>query len=84
MATCNRTNIYKYISLCAGYGATCVAVLLAATTILKESDKLPGNGGVLPPGACFAKTNLIAELCKNGFKFEVLSAKEDGESSKDD
>lgn len=65
-----------------GYGATCVALLLAATTILGETDKLPGNGGVLPPGACFAKSNLIANLCKNGYKFEVVSAKEEDESSK--
>lgn len=64
-----------------GYGATCVAVLLAATTILNETHKLPGNGGVLPPGACFAKTNLITNLCKNGYTFEIVSAKEDGESS---
>lgn len=26
-----------------GYGATCVAVLLAAKTILNESDKIPGK-----------------------------------------
>lgn len=31
------------------------------------------SGGVLPPGAAFAKTNLIAELCKHGFKFEVVN-----------
>lgn len=63
-----------------GYGATCVALLLSATTILKETNKLPGNGGVLPPGACFAKTNLISNLCKNGFTFEVLSSEEKDES----
>lgn len=73
-----------FFRFCIGYGATCVALLLAATTILGENDKLPGNGGVLPPGACFAKTNLIANLCKNGYQFEVISAKEDGESSKTD
>ncbi|XP_055622734.1 saccharopine dehydrogenase-like oxidoreductase [Toxorhynchites rutilus septentrionalis] len=56
-----------------GYGATCVALLLSARTILKETAKLPGNGGYLTPGAAFAKTNLIAELCDNGFTFEVLS-----------
>ncbi|XP_058812202.1 saccharopine dehydrogenase-like oxidoreductase [Topomyia yanbarensis] len=55
-----------------GYGATCVALLLSATTILKESDKMPSSGGVFPPGAAYAKTKLIEELCKNGFKFEVL------------
>lgn len=55
-----------------GYGATCVALLLSATTILKQSDKMPSTGGVFPPGAAFYKTNMIEELCKNGFKFEVL------------
>lgn len=59
-----------------GYGATCVALLLAAKTILNEKEKLPLTGGVLPPGACFAKTNLISNLSKNGFDFEVISAKE--------
>ncbi|XP_053681527.1 saccharopine dehydrogenase-like oxidoreductase [Sabethes cyaneus] len=55
-----------------GYGATCVALLLSATTILKQSDKMPSTGGVFPPGAAYSKTNLIEELSKNGFKFEVL------------
>lgn len=59
-----------------GYGATCVALLLAATTILKEKEKLPLTGGVLPPGACFAKTSLISNLSKNGFVFEVISVQE--------
>lgn len=60
-----------------GYGATCVAVLCTALTILKESDKMPGSGGVLPPGAAFAKTSLIAELEKyeHGMKFEILANK---------
>uniref|UniRef100_A0A182J806 Uncharacterized protein n=1 Tax=Anopheles atroparvus TaxID=41427 RepID=A0A182J806_ANOAO len=57
-----------------GYGATCVALVLSARTILQDSDKMPGSGGYLTPGAAFAKTNLIDELCKNGFTFEVLSS----------
>ncbi|XP_058812201.1 saccharopine dehydrogenase-like oxidoreductase [Topomyia yanbarensis] len=57
-----------------GYGATCVALLLSAKTILREADKIPGNGGFLTPGAAFAKTNLISELCNNGFTFEVVSS----------
>lgn len=59
-----------------GYGATCIALLLSATTILNESGKMPGKGGVFPPGAAFAKTNLIKELSKNGFQFEVISSAE--------
>lgn len=65
-----------------GYGGTCVALLLSATTILSENGKMPGKGGVFPPGAAFAKTNLINELSKNGFKFEVISSAEKG--SKDE
>lgn len=37
---------------------------------------MPGNGGVLPPGAAFAKTDLISNLSKNGFTFEVISSQE--------
>nr|XP_014097689.2 saccharopine dehydrogenase-like oxidoreductase [Bactrocera oleae] len=60
-----------------GYGATCVALLSTAVIILKENDKLPGSGGVLPPGAAFAKTSLISELEKHdhGIKFEILANK---------
>lgn len=60
-----------------GYGSTCVALLSTAVTILKESDKMPGTGGVLPPGAAFAKTSLISELEKHehGIKFEILANK---------
>jgi short subunit dehydrogenase-like uncharacterized protein len=58
------------------YGATCVALLLAATTILKESAKMPEAGGVFPPGAAFKNTNLIEQLEKNGFKFEIVKTEE--------
>uniref|UniRef100_A0A1L8ECP0 Putative conserved plasma membrane protein n=1 Tax=Haematobia irritans TaxID=7368 RepID=A0A1L8ECP0_HAEIR len=60
-----------------GYGATCVALLSTAKTILKDSDKMPGSGGVYSPGAAFAKTSLISELEKHdhGMKFEILANK---------
>ncbi|KAH8232748.1 hypothetical protein KR038_006880 [Drosophila bunnanda] len=60
-----------------GYGATCVALLSTAITILRESDKMPNNGGVLPPAAAFSKTSLISELEKHehGMKFEILANK---------
>ncbi|XP_037730814.1 saccharopine dehydrogenase-like oxidoreductase [Drosophila subpulchrella] len=60
-----------------GYGSTCVALLSTAKTILNESDKMPGTGGVLPPGAAFRKTNLISELEKHehGIKFEIVANK---------
>lgn len=60
-----------------GYGSTCVALLSAAVTVLRESSKMPNNGGVLPPGAAFSKTSLISELEKHehGMKFEILANK---------
>lgn len=51
-----------------------MALLLSATTILKEKQKLPARGGVFSPAACFAKTNIVDNLNKHGFKFEVLSS----------
>lgn len=57
-----------------GYGTTCVGVLLCAATILKESAKMPGKGGVLTPGAAFYDTNLINNLNshKDGYKFAIV------------
>lgn len=55
-----------------GYGATCICLLIAAKTVITETDKMPGTGGVITTGYAFAKTNLIEELIKaNGAKFEV-------------
>jgi hypothetical protein len=72
----DKTMVTRVSAVNPGYGATCVALLLSATTILKESDKMPFNGGVLPPGAAFRNTNIIQDLCKNGFTFEVLKVEE--------
>lgn len=58
------------------YGATCIMLLTSAITILKESDKIPANGGVLSPGAAFGKTSLIEELNKKDIRFEVVSSNE--------
>lgn len=55
-----------------GYKSTGKSLLLAAATILNESAKIPGSGGVLTPGAAFAKTNYIKELSNNGFNFEII------------
>lgn len=68
----NRKFVFLHDFL--GYGATCVSLLLSATTILKQKEKLPARGGVFAPAACFAKTNLLEKLSKNGFKFEILSS----------
>jgi len=73
----SKTLMVKVSGPNPGYGSTCVALLSTAKTILKDSDKMPGNGGVLPPGAAFAKTSLISELEKHehGIKFEILANK---------
>lgn len=68
----NKKIITKVTGHNPGYGATCVALLLAATTILKDNSKMPNTGGVFSPGAAFKNTSLIADLCKNGFTFEVI------------
>jgi len=73
----SKTLLVKVSGPNPGYGSTCVALLSTALTILKESDKMPGTGGVFPPGAAFAKTGLISELEKHehGIKFEILANK---------
>jgi short subunit dehydrogenase-like uncharacterized protein len=54
-----------------GYGATCEMLVQSAITILKESDKIPGSGGVLTPGFAFKDTSLIRRLNENGVTFDV-------------
>ncbi|XP_030369592.1 saccharopine dehydrogenase-like oxidoreductase [Scaptodrosophila lebanonensis] len=73
----SKTLMVKVSGPNPGYGATCVALLSTAVTILRESSKMPSTGGVFPPGAAFAKTSLISELEKHehGMKFEILANK---------
>ncbi|XP_044257895.1 saccharopine dehydrogenase-like oxidoreductase [Tribolium madens] len=59
-----------------GYGATCVCLVLAALTVITETDKMPPGGGVYPPGYAFAKTSLIEQLDQNEVNFEVLFEKD--------
>jgi short subunit dehydrogenase-like uncharacterized protein len=53
------------------HGATCIMLIQAAYTILKEADKLPPKGGVYTPGAAFAKTTLVDRLNATGVSFSV-------------
>lgn len=69
----NKTMTTEVSGVDPGYGATTIMLMLSAMMIIKESDKIPGNGGVLSPGAAFGKTSLIEELNKNDIKFKVLS-----------
>lgn len=68
----NKTMITRVWTKNPAYGATSAALLLSATTIIKENAKMPG-GGVITPGIAFRKTNMIKELQKHGFTFEVVS-----------
>ncbi|XP_043253583.1 saccharopine dehydrogenase-like oxidoreductase [Colletes gigas] len=69
----NKQLISKVSGVNPGYGGTCIMLLLSAMTILKESDKIPENGGVMTPGAAFGKTSLIEELNKKDIRFEVVA-----------
>jgi short subunit dehydrogenase-like uncharacterized protein len=57
-----------------GYGTTCICLLVAATCILRESAKMPNQGGVFTPAAAFKNTKMIQELHENGVTFEVIKA----------
>ncbi|XP_044006969.1 saccharopine dehydrogenase-like oxidoreductase [Aphidius gifuensis] len=70
----NKEMITKVTGRNPGYGLTCTCLMIAGLTVLREADKMPDNGGVLPPGAAFAKTSMIDELIKNDVKFEVVSS----------
>jgi len=67
----NKKRVVKVNGVNPGYGATCVCVLQAALTILRESDKMPSSGGVFTPGAAFAKTSIIDRLNKGGVIFSI-------------
>ncbi|XP_073845711.1 saccharopine dehydrogenase-like oxidoreductase [Musca autumnalis] len=56
------------------YGLTSTCLLMCAKVILEEHQKMPGNGGIFPPGFAFAKTQLLEKIgsYKSGLKFEVL------------
>jgi short subunit dehydrogenase-like uncharacterized protein len=72
----NKKMITRVTATNPGYGATCVALLASASTIVRESSKMPEAGGVFPPGAAFKNTSLIEELQKFNFKFEVVKTEE--------
>ncbi|CAH2040874.1 unnamed protein product, partial [Iphiclides podalirius] len=55
-----------------GYGATVVALLHSALTILDERDKMPERGGVVTTGFAFGNTGLVRRLNENGLRFEIV------------
>nr|CAD7603121.1 unnamed protein product [Timema genevievae] len=72
----NRTLVVKVSGNNPAYGATCVALVLSAVTVVQQADKMPASGGVYTPGVAFGKTTLIEDLNKHGVKFELVSVKE--------
>nr|CAD7204882.1 unnamed protein product [Timema douglasi] len=72
----DKTLVVKVSGNNPAYGATCVALVLSAVTIVQQADKMPASGGVYTPGVAFAKTTLIEDLNKHGVKFELVSVKE--------
>ncbi|KAM3959967.1 saccharopine dehydrogenase-like oxidoreductase [Aphomia sociella] len=55
-----------------GYGATVVALLHSAITVLQQQDKMPGSGGVMTTALAFRDTDLIQRLTENNLKFEII------------
>ncbi|XP_030373953.1 saccharopine dehydrogenase-like oxidoreductase [Scaptodrosophila lebanonensis] len=56
------------------FGVGCVALLSSAITVLKQTDDLPGKGGVFTPGAAFRNTHILQEVTKHNprFKYKIL------------
>lgn len=52
-----------------GYGSTCECLVQSALVLLSEGDRMPGKGGVYPPGYAFARTSLVDRLTKNHVTF---------------
>jgi len=59
-----------------GYYTTAKGIILAGLTILKETDKLPGTGGVYTNNAAFLKTSMLKRCQKHLFQFSVLKTVE--------
>ncbi|RZC41855.1 hypothetical protein BDFB_010958 [Asbolus verrucosus] len=72
----NRAIVTRVKGRNPAYGSTCTCLVLAAITVITETNKLPSTGGVYTPGYAFANTSLIKELDENGVTFEVLSEKD--------
>ncbi|KAM3959966.1 saccharopine dehydrogenase-like oxidoreductase [Aphomia sociella] len=68
----NKTIIAKVSGVNPGYGATVVALLHSAITVLQQQDKMPGRGGVMTTAMAFRDTDLIQRLTENKLKFEII------------
>ncbi|CAG9825627.1 unnamed protein product [Phaedon cochleariae] len=73
---CNQSMVVRVKGRNPCYGATAACLVCAAVTVLTQSGKMPGRGGVYPPAAAFAKTSLIELLNENDVTFEIISNKQ--------
>jgi len=69
----NKTVLVKVKGLDPGYLATSTCLVQSGFTILKESDRMPNNGGVLTPGAAFDGTGIYNRLADHELTFELVN-----------
>ncbi|XP_013164054.1 PREDICTED: saccharopine dehydrogenase-like oxidoreductase isoform X2 [Papilio xuthus] len=68
----NKKMVAKVSGRNPGYGATVVALLHSALTLLHHTDHMPPPGGVLTTALAFRDTDLIQRLHHDGLKFEII------------
>ncbi|XP_067138190.1 saccharopine dehydrogenase-like oxidoreductase [Centruroides vittatus] len=51
---------------------TSLCMVQAGIVCLKETENMPGSGGVLTPGAAFENTSLLERLQKFGMEFSIM------------
>ncbi|CAB3227477.1 unnamed protein product [Arctia plantaginis] len=67
----NKKVVAKVRGTNPGYGATCVALLSAAVTLLTEREKMPLPGGILTTAAAFKNTDIIKKLNENDLTYKI-------------
>ncbi|KAF5278525.1 hypothetical protein FQR65_LT15659 [Abscondita terminalis] len=71
----NKSVTVELKVLNAGYGFTCIAVVLAALTILNETEKFPQKGGVYTPTVAFHNTSYMKEIQKKVSSIRIVETK---------
>ncbi len=65
----------KFASLCFyfhRYGATCEYLVQSGLCVLRESERIPGSGGVYTPGYAFKDTTLVERCNMNDVPFVAV------------
>ncbi|VVD03816.1 unnamed protein product [Leptidea sinapis] len=68
----NKRLAAKVSGVNPGYGATVVALLYSAITLLRQRDRMPAQGGVVTTGVAFRNTDIIERLHDNHLHFEII------------